>query len=271
MRLHASQVPTLLPPGIGPTTTPQSTVYSLAVVRDGGTTGAVTAVPYSAGQLLDIYSTEVSPAPVVLLWHGRGATRSDLAPLAAESSRRGLLVFVPDWYDDAYDGGRDQLLASLRFTLDRAVGYGGDPRRFVLGGWSAGARAAAGVVVTPSVTDGWRPSAFVGISGHYERPAATTGDSPTDELKRTSVSPVPVWLVHGTVDKVVSPSSSERFAALLRARAWPVQLLQTATDHAGIIMTTYDKPSGQCLPTPDKSVREAGAFTVAAIVAAAGS
>ena len=135
-------------------------------------------VDYGLGELLDIYRpSTLSPGgrspetyPVVLLWHGVGvAERRVLSRLARATAASGAVVVVPDWRSNAADRGRAHLLESLAFTRARISEYGGDATRFVLAGWSRGARAGMGLLLRPQVVDGWRPDAFVGIAGGYGR------------------------------------------------------------------------------------------------------
>ncbi|MFF0413748.1 alpha/beta hydrolase family protein [Kitasatospora sp. NPDC004745] len=226
-------------------------------------------VPYADGRLMDVHrppAGAAGPAPVVLLWHGRGADERDvLRPLAREAAALGLLVFVPDWRSDGPDGGRAELLASLACARREAAAHGGDPERLVLAGWSLGGREAVAVATRPDTSGGTRPVAAVGISSSYARPSAVTGDAPLDRLA-AAPSPVPVWLVHGTEDEVVGPEHTRKLAEALPAAV----LLELPTDHAGVVMTAYDAGAGRCLPTDDPGVLHAGRRTAAVLAEAAG-
>ncbi|MFD4996635.1 alpha/beta hydrolase fold domain-containing protein [Streptomyces buecherae] len=210
-------------------------------------------------------------APVALLWHGIGPEERDvLRPLAREVARHGLLVYVPDWRSDAADGGRAHLLESLRFVREHAGAHGGDADRCVLAGWSAGAGAAAGLALRPATSDGWRPTAVVGIAGHYGRPARTTGASPLAESATTSAGPLPVRLVHGTADDIVPAEHTREFAAALRGRGWPVRQVELATDHAGVVMAEFDAERGRCVPARAGHAVAGGRATAEVIAHAAG-
>jgi acetyl esterase/lipase len=233
------------------------------------------AVPYGHGKVLDIYRpgwTEAAtgPEPVVLLWHGVGPDdRETLEPLACATAALGLTVVVPDWRSDAPDGGRAHLLSSVSFTRQQAPVLGGNADAIVLAGWSRGGRAAAGLAVNPEVAGGWRPAAVVCLASGFSRPAPTTGTSPAIDLAQGGVTPVPVWLVHGTADPVVSITESRKFAALLATYGWPVQLAELPTDHAGVVMTEYDPERGRCRPASDRNAIEAGQRTARILQAAA--
>jgi acetyl esterase/lipase len=233
------------------------------------------AVPYGHGKVLDIYRpgrTEAAtePDPVVLLWHGVGPDdREVLEPLARATAALGVTVFVPDWRSDAPDGGRAHLLSSVSFTRQQAPVLGGNADAIVLAGWSRGGRAAAGLAINPEAAGGWRPAAVVCLASGFSRAAPTTGTSPAADLAQGSVGPVPVWLVHGTADPVVSITESRKFAALLAEHGWPVQLAELPTDHAGVVMAEYDPEHGRCRPASNRNAIEAGRQTARIFQAAA--
>jgi dienelactone hydrolase len=207
-------------------------------------------IPYGRGQLIDMYrSRDHERAPVVLLWHGRGPNeREVLRPLASALAHEGLVVGVPDWQSDPPGTGKEQLLSSIAFTLDRAPRFGGDPDRVVIAGWSLGATAAADLVFHPDVLPGWRPKALVGIAGGYEE-APLSGlplvNGPVGEGR------VPCLLFHGIQDPVVPVDRSRHFAQSLQSGGWPAALVELPTDHAGVIGTEYDPYARRCYPTQE--------------------
>lgn len=228
-----------------------------------------------SGKLIDVYQPgehPERPLPVVLIWHGLGPDERDiLQPLAEELVAQGVVVFASDWRSDAPDGGRADLLSSIRFVLAQAASFGGDPERFVLAGWSAGAGAAISVALRPELLGGWRPVAAVGIAGHYGLPARTTGETPLNDLAATSAAPVPIRLVHGTSDVVLDVQNSRDFAEALAACGWPVHLDEVATDHAGVIMTEYNSELNRCVPTASPSAVQGGRVTAESLILAAGT
>jgi acetyl esterase/lipase len=226
------------------------------------------------GKELDIYLPDRAgaysqPEPVVLLWHGLGPDQRDvLEPLARAAAALGVTVFVPDWRSDAPDGGRGHLLSSLTFTRQQASRWGGDPAAVVLAGWSRGGKTAAALALNPAATGGWRPAAVVCLGTGFTKRAPITGTSPTSDLAAAKVQPVPFWLVHGTLDPVVSVAESRNFAALLGERGWPVQFEELPTDHAGVVMTEYDAELGRCRPAKNRVAAEAGQRTAEVLRAA---
>ncbi|MEQ4207278.1 alpha/beta hydrolase [Actinopolymorpha sp. B9G3] len=239
-------------------------------------------VDYGLGECLDIYRPGISPdsterLPVVLLWHGVGvAERGVLAPLARAVARGGSLVVVPDWRSSAADRGRAHLLASLEFARTRMDAYGGDSSRFVLAGWSRGARAGMGLVLRPEVVNGWRPGAFVGIAGGYgPRPhgqnsdAPTTGSIPLEDARSSTAAPLPVTLVHGTSDPVVDIEQSRSVAGVLRNRGWDVTLTEVPdADHSSIVWADDDHVTKRSRPGNSAQSLRDGSMTAGSVLEA---
>lgn len=241
-------------------------------------------VDYGLGKLADVYWPERdTAAPLALLWHGIGTDERDvLGPLATAVSGLGVAVVVPDWESEAADGGRAHLLASVEFTLalararpaELATGSDGE---FVLAGWSRGGKMAASLALNPLTACGWRPSAVVCLaSGFSKGPAMSPiGNGPFADLTETAgaaarAEPVPFHLVHGARDTVVNIQRSRDFAAAAASRGWPVDLAETDTDHAGIVMTEYDESTRRCRPTTAPHAIAAGLLSARTIADAAG-
>lgn len=232
-------------------------------------------LPYGHGKMLDIYRpmearASTRPQPLVLLWHGVGPDERDvLEPLAHATAVLGITVIVPDWRSDSADGGRAHLLSSLSFTRQHAPALNGSPDAIVLAGWSRGGRAAAGIAVSPPAASGWHPAAVVCLASGFSTPAPITGIPPASAFTQEGVTPVPIWLVHGIYDAVVSITESREFAALLTRSGWPVHLEELLTDHAGVVMTEYDPARGQCLPAKQRQAIDAGQRSAHILQAAA--
>ncbi|WP_241002400.1 alpha/beta hydrolase [Streptomyces sp. CB01881] len=226
-------------------------------------------VEYAPGRLMDVHrpACGVGPWPVVLLWHGRGPDERDvLRPLANEAAGLGLLVLVPDWRSDEEDGGRAHLLASFGHARRHAAGYGGDPTRFVLAGWSLGGREAVALATHPSTPAEDRPTAAVGIASSYVRPAVTTGEPPLPLLAGRP-SPVPLWLVHGTRDDLVPAELTRELSDAVGNPA--SRLLEPDTDHAGVVLTEFDPAISRCRPARAAHAVDAGRATARVLAEAA--
>lgn len=205
-------------------------------------------VEYAPGRLADVHAG--SGAGQVLLWHGRGPNeRGVLATLAGLVADRGPTVVVPDWSSEADDGGRADLLRSLRFTRETVEAQGGDPDALVLVGWSLGGTAAAGLTINARRL-GVGVVGTVCLAGSFVAPDPISGDPLTGSLPSID-DPSPFTLIHGIADDVAPVSMSRAFAQALELARWPVTLVELPTDHAGIVGTAFDDAREHCLPATD--------------------
>jgi predicted peptidase len=237
--------------------------------RDNGDVGKTVvsreSVPYCGGQLLDMYEPELPrPAAVVVMWHGSGANeRVVLEPLARQIASSGVRVIVPDWSSDDEANGRNHLTASLSF-VGSVVSKVRSVDGVVLAGWSLGASAGLTAVRHPEVVGGWRPTAFVGISGGFHRTPFSESES---EQRVPAVDPsIPLVLVHGSSDEVVPIERSRVTYDHLLGEGWSVTLQEVPTDHAGAIGTVYDPTRLQCVPA-EATLRREVLATVAGVIA----
>lgn len=200
---------------------------------------------YAPGRSLDVHGD--GDAGVILLWHGRGPNERDvLTPLGRTLAAEGYRVLVPDWSSEAGDGGRSDLLASFDWAR-RAAEEAEGLRPLDVVGWSLGGTAAIGLATrsaTPIrrvVTLAANFDAVDPISGrHLPQPLPSCHD-------RTQFV-----VIHGTRDDVVDPAIGRAGAHRLQAAGWPVSLVSTGVDHAGIVMTEYDQTRGRCVPSQDE-------------------
>lgn len=198
-------------------------------------------------QALDVYTPSKSSgaAPVALFIYGgswdsgaRGEYEWAGKVLAAE----GFVTVVPDYRltpSAAFPSFLDDVALAVRWAVDHAAQYGGDPSRIVLVGHSAGAYNVAMVALDPRYlaaagVDPARIRGFAGLAGPYvfknlngpilQRtfgPAAEADDYQT--LKYVRSTAPPAFLAAGDADTTVLPSNTERLAAALRAQGVPVE------------------------------------------------
>jgi dienelactone hydrolase len=205
-------------------------------------------IAYGTGKLLDIYVPGTQrDSTAVLVWHGSGGNERDvLEPLARRIAAAGIGVIVPDWSTDDGASGRNDLTTSLSFARSD-LGTFLVVDRIVLAGWSLGASAGLDVVLQPELVDGWRPTAFIGISGGY-RGSPFHRDGQRDFAIEPSV---PLVLIHGFADEVVPIERSRITFERLHGAGWTVTLREVPTDHAGVIGTVYDPARLRCVPASD--------------------
>lgn len=178
-------------------------------------------------------STSTSLNDPVDLWPFSSGTlaganeREVLQPLGHQIATSGVTTVVPDWSCDEGGRGRHHLTASLAFTqeLSERIGLS----RVSLAGWSLGPNAGLDVVLLTTILGGWRPAAFIGISGGFD-------DSPY--YRRGSfdiaVDPsVPLLLIHRSSDEVVPVELARVTYESLRRAGWEITLREVEADHAG--------------------------------------
>jgi dienelactone hydrolase len=206
---------------------------------------------------------------IVLLWHGRGVDSGDwMLPLAERVAAQGALALVPDWSSETPDGGRSDLLTSVRYARDRSTSAGLDPDRLVVAGWSLGGCAATslavhakrlgiglGGVVLIAPADG--PGVVDGISG-----------GPLPRTLPPGEGRCPVDVLYGEHDTSTPPDQVSGLELRLRAAGWSTSLQAVDADHGEIVGCRYDARREAYRPSTQPRAL-AGADVVAAVVATA--
>lgn len=206
---------------------------------------------YAPGRHIDIYGQR--SANTLLLWHGRGPDERDvLAPLATLVAGRGVRVLVPDWDSTSPDGGRSDLLQSVKFAREYdAVA----DSQFVVGGWSLGGTAAASLALNARRL-GLESVPAVCLAGAFRTTDPLSG-GPFASILPSPRSPGSIRLIHGTKDDIAVIEGAREFAAVLHDAGWAADLLELWTDHAGIVGTEFDVDRTRCLPSVDPAVTDA--------------
>ncbi len=216
----------------------------------------VETVEYAPGRLVDL-SGDLSRR-TVLMWHGQqSSARTAMRPLATLVAEHGLGVMVPDWDSHGEDGGRGDLLASVKYLTERVNPSDG----VVLVGWSLGGLAAAGLTIHA------REHAIellhtVCLAGAFIGADPLSGDRPEEALPGNPRSS-PFLLLHGVADDVLPVEVSRSFGAVLERNSWPVEVVELAADHGSIAGATYDWAADRYIAATDS-----GSLAVAADVAA---
>jgi acetyl esterase/lipase len=206
-------------------------------------------------QRLDIYRPVTSDAaarPVIVFWYGGGWTggaRQDYRFVGVALAQLGYLTVLPDYrlypqvrFPQFLDDGAQ----AVAWVQRHAAAYGGDPRRIVLMGHSAGAYMAAMLALnrrylTRAGADPQRIVGLIGLSGPY---GLTPNTTTLHEIFRAPFTPQdwqvlpyvsgeapPALLLHGRGDKLVWPSNTEQLSAGLRAAG--VRVDATIFDNRG--------------------------------------
>ena len=194
----------------------------------------------------------------MLLWHGRQPDmRSAVAPLAGLIAARGPTVHAADWNSHADDGGRSDLLRSIRFVRESMQSAGADPDALVLVGWSLGGTAAAGLTLHARRLD-VGIAHTVCLAGGFPAPDPISGVHLTDRIP-SSKSPSSFTLLHGIADDIVPVAASRAFGQQLAQAGWPVDVVELPTDHGGIAGAELDPTGDGYQPATDEATRSVAA------------
>ena len=224
-------------------------LFGAVAGRDAGTALAAGGLAYGPHprQSLDVYVPAAAPAnsaPVAVFFYGgswKFGSRSEYAFVGAALAAQGFVTFVPDYrlYPEVrFPDFLDDSAAAVRFARDNAARFGGDGRRLVLVGHSAGAYNAAmlaldGRYLRRAGVPPGAVRAFGGLSGPYDFVPLDPGTAqevfgnapdlaatqPVTFVRRGSP---PAWLATGEADTTVRPRDTTSLAAKLRAAGAPV-------------------------------------------------
>ncbi|MHC9292396.1 alpha/beta hydrolase [Mycobacterium sp. LTG2003] len=215
-------------------------------------------VEYAPGRLADIFGAP-SSQPTALLWHGmQSDSRAAVRVLARALADRGVGVIAPDWDSHSPDGGRADLMSSVTFARKQTADL-------ILIGWSLGGVAAAGLTL--------RAQEFnipvlhtICLGGAFMAPDPISGGPVLDGVPEDA-SRTPFTLLVGDADDVVPGSAATDFAEALRARDWPVDVVELAADHGSIAGARYE-PAAERYEPADDPATHAVVRDVAARIAA---
>ena len=237
------------------------TTFDMLVPKDGGAHRIAAGLAYGEGprRKLDIYApvTRGTGRPVIVFFYGGGwssGTRGGYAFAGRALAAKGFVTVVPDYGlvpKVRYPGFVEDGAAAVRWVEAHAADYGGDPRRIVLVGHSAGAYIAAML----AVDDRWLGAdrvairGFVGLAGPYDfapfdvtasREAFGAWPRPAETQPVTWAGPgdPPSLLLAGTADTTVRPRNSEALAARLTAAGVPARvILYPKVTHVGLLLS----------------------------------
>lgn len=213
-------------------------------------------------QTLDVYMPDApsgASLPVLVFFYGGGwnsGRRQDYAWVAQSLAAQGFLVVVPDYrltpqhpYPDFVQDGA----AAVRWVQDHAASYGGDPRRILLSGHSAGAYIAMQLAMDQDFlrkagVDTKLIKGVAGLSGPYDfmpfdvpasKDAFGHWPDPKDTQPINHVAPgrPPVFIAHGDKDDTVALHNAVNMAKALRAAGDQVEEhIYPGIDHPGIVL-----------------------------------
>jgi len=209
----------------------------------------------------DFYRPAVvrATAPAVLLLHGGGWSRGDRTAMKDFGERlatEGFVCIAPEYRltgEAPWPAQIEDVKTTIRWCRSQAAALAIDEARIVAMGFSAGAHLALLAAGTPGLAE------FSGTGGNgaaaesvaavvavyppisfYTGPNRTSGASPAASLLGDAATPAaanaagplsyvtpgfpPVFLIHGTADKVVPPSASRVMYEALTAAGVAVEM-----------------------------------------------
>jgi acetyl esterase/lipase len=198
---------------------------------------------------LDVYvpnNLPVTPAPLVVFWHGGRWSFGDKADyrfVGAALAELGYVTVVANYrhYPEVkLPGFMDDAARAVLWASAHGGDFGADPRRLYLMGHSAGAHLAALVTLDPryfAATGNPAPSiaGVIGLSGPYDFLPLVEADvqdmfgPPQNYPESQPINFVhpdapPMLLLHGLKDDTVWPKNSRNLATALSARGVAVTL-----------------------------------------------
>jgi acetyl esterase/lipase len=238
------------------------TAFNTFTPKDASTRVAVD-LPYADGarHKLDVYLPrgKVEKAPVMVFFYGGGwdsGRKADYSFAGRALAAKGFVTVVPDYrlypevrYPDFLNDGA----LAVRWAVEHAAEYGGDPKRIVLSGHSAGAYNAVMLALdskflTDAGVDPKVITAAAGLSGPYDfLPLDTSytrqsfggyGDlAATQPINHVRSDAPPIFLAYGLSDTLVGRQNIDHLEKALEAKGAPVEVkLYPKLDHPGTVL-----------------------------------
>jgi arylformamidase len=198
---------------------------------------------------LDIWRAKRANAPVFVFMHGgawRTGTARDYAAYAEPFINAGITLILPDFVAVQNAGGNlnvmaDQVRRAIAWSYANIATYGGDPKRFFIGGHSSGGHLC-GVAATTDWAPYKLPPNFikgaVTMSGMYDmvpvslssRNKYVTFDPATIDalsaMRHIDRIHAPLVVTYGTLETPEFQRQNREFAAAVKAAGKPVQIIE---------------------------------------------
>lgn len=227
---------------------------------------------------LDIYapatgaSESEPPAPgyaMVVYAHGFNESKGAYRRFGQAMAQNGMLAFILDWPTVSPSSPTslrrmlEAVACGVRFAAAHGAGYGGDPGRLALVGFSAGAWAGSNVAMFGGELDAiWEDfaaeqdgppqqfacagdeppvqlSLFVGVSGAYDFPERLGQAQPqlAERLGLQAAAPLSagelrLLLMHGEFDTLVPPQVTDDFSLAVSQAGYDSQVIPFDRGHA---------------------------------------
>lgn len=243
--------------------TPSLGTFDSLAPRDAGVRRVARDIAYGEGdrRTLDVYApaNAAGPLPVIVFIYGgswSSGDKDDYEFLGAALASRGFVTVVPDYRlvpQVRFPNFVEDCAAAVRWVGDHVAEYGGDARRIVLVGHSAGAYTAMMLALAGDYLRGAGVAAdsirgAVGLAGPYDflpfdvdATRNAFGQAPDPQLTQpvhfARADAPRLLLLWGADDETVGPRNLESLARVQRAAGGRVETkIYENVDHVDILL-----------------------------------
>jgi len=172
-------------------------------------------------------------APTVLFFYGNGACAANMAAEFWKLRQMGANVIMPDFPGYGMSGGKPSergFYAAADAVLDYVTGRPGiDRDRIVAVGWSMGGAVAIDLASRRRVAALETISAFTSLPAVAHTvtpwlPVTWLLRSRFDSLSKIASITCPIFIAHGTLDRIVPPAMAGQLAAAARGKVVPFMI-----------------------------------------------
>lgn len=228
--------------------------------------------------VLDIYPAAMDgPSPVIIFFYGggwEGGERSDYLFVGSALARRGFTTVIPDYrvYPEVrFPGFVEDATAAMRWTLDHIADFGGDRRRVIVMGHSAGAHIAAMLafdrkwLAKASLDANLDICAMIGLAGPYDflplrsqtlkqifGPESDLAD--TQPINFVDAFAPPAFLATGKNDQTVDPGNTIRLTERIRCVGGEAEMKLYDRVHHSTLIGAFAHPLRFLAPVLDDVV-----------------
>jgi arylformamidase len=217
---------------------------------------------------LDLFPARAANAPIFVFVHGGRWIRG----MASDSSypadlfvNAGINYVVLDFIAVDAAGGdlrpmADQVRRGIAWVYKNAASFGGDARRFYIGGHSSGGHLAGVAMVTDWQKDFGLPAKMITggllMSGMYDLKAARLSarssyvkfdddmEQALSTIRHIDLLRAPVTVTYGSFETPEFQRQSRDFAAAVKAAGKPVELLEAANFNHFEMCESFGNPYG---------------------------
>ncbi|HYE46984.1 MAG TPA: alpha/beta hydrolase [Caulobacter sp.] len=210
---------------------------------------------------VDVFGPPGTPgkAPIAIFVYGGGwksGYRKEYIWAGKTLAHEGFVTLVPDYRlapEVTFPAFVQDIALAVRWAVDNAGRFGGDPNRIVLVGHSAGAYNAAMVALDPRYlkavgVDRRRIRAFAGLAGPYyfpkiHGPILTAAFTPSagqayQVINFASPQAPAAFLAAGSEDSVVVPINTRKLGQALQSKGVETEWrIYPGLSHAGVLLS----------------------------------